>query len=73
VDTLAEAARQMRIVVGRRQVRRILVREDVRWRNTRPWAESPEPGFVPKGPRSSDSTPTLRLTPRWSAWMNSAP
>jgi transposase len=73
LDTLAEAAQQMRIVVGRSQVRRIFLREGVRWRNTRPWAESPDPEFVPKGPRSSDSTPTLRLTPRWSAWMNSAP
>ena len=63
LDTLAEAAQQMGIAVGRSQVRRILLAEGVRWRNTRPWAESPDPEFAPKGPGSSSSTPTRRLTP----------
>jgi transposase len=40
LDTMAEAARGMGIEVGRSQVRRILLAEGVRWRNTRPWAES---------------------------------
>ena len=39
LDTMAEAARGMGIEVGRSQVRRILLAEGVRWRNTRPWAE----------------------------------
>lgn len=51
LDALAEAAREMGIRVGRSQVRRILLSEGVRWRNTRPWAESPDPEFVPKGRR----------------------
>ena len=73
LDTMAEAARGMGIEVGRSQVRRILLAEGVRWRNTRPWAESADPEFVPKGRRSSGSTPTRRPTPRWSAWTSSAP
>ena len=68
LDTLADAAQRMGIAVGRSQVRRILLAEGVRWRNTRPWAESADPEFVPKGPRSSSSTPTRRRAPRWSAW-----
>jgi len=40
LDTLAEAAQEMGIEVGRSQVRRILLPEGVRWPNTRPWAES---------------------------------
>lgn len=49
LDTLAEAAQQMGIEVGRSQVKRILLAEGVRWRNTRPWTESAGPEFVPKG------------------------
>ncbi len=56
LDTLAEAARERGIDIGRSQVRRILLREGIRWRNTRPWTESADPEFVPKGPRSSGST-----------------
>ncbi len=67
LDTLAEAAQQMGIEVGRSQVRRILLREGVRWRNTRPWAKSVDPEFVPKDRGSSSSTPTHHLTPPWSA------
>ena len=40
LDALAEAAQKMGIAVGRSQVRRILLAEGVRWRRTRPWAES---------------------------------
>jgi transposase len=67
LDALAQAAREIGIEIGRSQVRRILLREGVRWRNTRPWAQSSDPEFAPKGPGSSNSTPTLRRTPRWSA------
>ena len=66
LDALAEAAQEMSIEVGRSQVQRILLREGVRWRRTRPWAESADPEFVPKGRGSSASTPTLHRTPRWS-------
>ena len=48
LDALAEAANEIGIEVGRSQVRRILLAEGVRWRRTRPWAESADPEFVPK-------------------------
>ena len=73
LDTLAEAARQMGIEVGRSQVRRILLAEGVRWRNTRPWAESADPELAPKGRGSSSFTPARRLAPRWSASTSWAP
>jgi transposase len=64
LDALSEAAQEMGIEVGRSQVRRILLREGVRWRRTRPWAQSPDPEFVPKGQRSSNSTQTRHPVPR---------
>jgi transposase len=67
LDTLAESAREMGIEIGRSQVRRILLAEGVRWRNTRPWAESADPEFTPKDLKSSSFTPTRRPAPRWSA------
>ncbi len=74
LDALAEVAQQMGIEVGRSQeVRRILLDEGVRWRNTRPWAESVDPEFVLKGPGSSNSTRTHRPAPRWFASTSSAP
>jgi transposase len=51
LDALTEAAREMSIQVSRSQVRRILLSEGVRWRNIRPWAQSSDPQFVPKGRR----------------------
>jgi transposase len=63
LDALAEAAQEMGIEVSRSQVRRILLREGVRWRNTRPWAQSADPEFVPKGRESSSFTPTRHPTP----------
>jgi transposase len=57
LDTLT-AARERGIEVARSQVRRIFVRERVRWRRTRLWATSKDPDFAPKGPASSRSTPT---------------
>lgn len=62
-EDLAEAAREMGIEVSRSQVRRILLREGVRWRRTRPWAQSADPEFVPKDRRSSACTRTRRPTP----------
>ncbi len=73
LDALAEAAQGRGIEVGRSQVRRILLREGVRWRRTRPWAQSPDPEFVPKGPGSSGSTRIRRPDPPWSASTSSAP
>jgi transposase len=64
LDTLAQAAREVGIAVGRSQVRRILLAEKVRWRRTRSWATSTDPEFVPKGPRSWSSIPPRRRVPR---------
>ena len=59
-DALVEAANERGIQIGRSQVRRILVREKVRWRSTHSWGDSTDPDFVPKGPRSSRSTSRRR-------------
>jgi transposase len=64
LDTLAQAARDAGIAVGRSQVRRILLAEKVRWRRTRSWTTSTDPEFAPKGPASWSSTPPPRPAPR---------
>jgi transposase len=64
LDTLAQAARDRGIQVGRSQVRRILLAEKVRWRRTHSWATSTDPEFAPKGPRSWSCTPPRRRAPR---------
>jgi transposase len=64
LDTLAGAARDAGIAVGRSQVRRILLAEKVRWRRTRSWAASTDPEFAPKGPASWSSIPPRRRAPR---------
>ncbi len=64
LDALTAAAQQRGIEVSRSQIRRILLREGVRWRNTRLWAESEDPEFAPKEPGSSGSTPTHQKAPR---------
>jgi transposase len=58
LDTLTAEARARGIQVARSQVRCIFLHEGVRWRRTHPWATSTDADFVPKGPRSSRSTPT---------------
>src|SRR3954454_9506321 len=59
LDALTAAAREQHgISVGRSQVRRILKAEGVRWPNVHPWGESHDPEFVPKGRKSSRSTPS---------------
>lgn len=58
LNALAEAAQQRGISIRRSQVRRILLAEGVPWRHTHSWAHSTDPDFVPKGVRSSPSTPT---------------
>jgi transposase len=57
LDALVAAAGERGVTVGRSQVRRIFRAEGKRWRRTRSWAESRDPDFSPKGPRSSPSTP----------------
>jgi transposase len=64
LDTLARAARDAGVEVGRSQVRRILLAEKVRWRRTRSWAASTDPEFAPKGPASWSSIPPRRPAPR---------
>ncbi len=71
LDALAAAAQAAEIVVGRSQVRRILLEEGVRWRRPRSWTTSADPEFAPKGRRSSRSTPPHRLARRSSTWTSS--
>jgi transposase len=66
LDALARAAQEKGIQVERSQVRRILLKEGIRWRHTRSWAESTDPDFVPKGHGSSPSTPTRQRERRSS-------
>ena len=63
LDSLVAAAAERGIAIKRSQVRRILLKEKVRWRRTRSWTTSTDPDFAPKGPGSSASTRTRRRTP----------
>jgi transposase len=56
LDALVDAAHGRGIRIERSQVRRILLREKVRWRSTHSWADSSDPEFAPKGRRLSRST-----------------
>lgn len=60
LDALTRAAQEQGIPVERSQIRRILLKEGVRWRHPRTWAESTDPEFVPKERGSSPSTPSRR-------------
>ena len=62
LDSLVAAA-ERGIVIQRSQVRRILLKEQVRWRRTRSWTTSTDPAFAPKGLGSSAATPTRRRMP----------
>jgi transposase len=57
LDALAAQARRLGIMVGRSQVRRILLVEGVRWRPTRSWTRSKDADFEGKGRGSSSSIP----------------
>ena len=70
LNALARAAQEAGIAVKRSQVRRILLRERVRWRNTHSWSEPRDKDFVPKEPRSSPTTPRPQKGRRPSAPMN---
>jgi transposase len=67
LDALVSAAHQQGIAIKRSQVRRILLKEGVRWRQVRSWAVSKDPNFVPKGRRSLKPTPSLKPARRPSA------
>jgi transposase len=58
LNALTQAAHEAGIAVKRSQIRRIYLREGVRWRRTHSWGTSDDPDFVPKGPRSSATTPS---------------
>jgi transposase len=72
LNALAAAAQERGIQVRRSQVRRILLREGVRWRRPRAWATSTDPEFAPKGRRSSPSTPSRHRRVPSAAPTNSA-
>lgn len=63
LDSLVVVAGERGIVIPRSQVRRILLKEKVRWRRTRSWITSTDPDVAPKGPGSSASTRTRRPMP----------
>jgi transposase len=49
LDALAQAAKEAGIPVKRSQIRRICLREGVRWRHTHSWGTPRDKDFVPKG------------------------
>ena len=71
LNALARAAKEAGIVVKRSQIRRILLREGVRWRHTHSWGTPADKDFVPKEQRSSAITPSHRKARRPSAPTNS--
>jgi transposase len=71
LNALARAAKEAGIVVKRSQIRRILLRERVRWRHTHSWATPHDKDFVPKERRSSPTTPNHPRGRRPSAPTNS--
>jgi transposase len=70
LNALAQAAAEAGIQVKGSQIRRIFLPEGVRWRRTHSWADSSDPEFVPKGQRSSATTPSRPRGRRPSAPTN---
>ena len=70
LNALVQAAKEAGIGVKRSQIRRIYVREGVRWRHTHSWGDSHDEDFVPKGRRSSATTPSRPQARRPSAPTN---
>ncbi|HEY6407187.1 MAG TPA: helix-turn-helix domain-containing protein [Ktedonobacteraceae bacterium] len=70
LNALAQAAKEAGIRVKRSQIRRIYLREGVRWRHTHSWGESSDKDFVPKEPWSSPTTPSRLRGRRPSAPTN---
>jgi transposase len=56
LNALTQAAHEAGIAVKRSQIRRIYLREGVRWRHTHSWGTSDDVDFVPKEHRSSATT-----------------
>jgi transposase len=71
LNALAQAAKEAGVLVKRSQIRTILLREGVRWRQTHSWGTPRDKDFVPKGPRSSATTPSHRRARRPFAATNS--
>jgi len=71
LNALAQAAKEAGIQVKRSQIRRILRREGVRWRQTHSWGTPRDKDFVPKGRRSSPTTLSPQRDRRPSAPTNS--
>ncbi|SRR5258708_10645505 len=71
LDALTQAAQEKGIRVKRSQIRRIFVREGVRWRRTHSWGNSDDRDFAPKGQWSSPTTPSRPRDRRPSAPTNS--
>ncbi len=72
LNALAQAAKEAGIAVKRSQMRTILLREGVRWRHTHSWGTAHDKDFIPKGQRSSPTTPSHPQGRRPSAPTNSA-
>jgi transposase len=71
LNALVQAAKDAGIRVKRSQIRTILLREGVRWRHTHSWATPRDKDFVPKGRRSSATTPSHPRARRPSVPTNS--
>ena len=71
LNALVQAAKEAGIPVKRSQIRRILLREGVRWRHTHSWATPRDKDFVPNGRRSSPTIPSRLKGRRPSAPTNS--
>jgi len=71
LNALVQAAKEAGIQVKRSQIRRIYLREGVRWRHTHSWGDSSDPEFVPKELWSSATTPNHPKGRRPSAPTNS--
>jgi transposase len=70
LNALAQAAKEAGIRAKRSQIRTILLREGVRWRQTHSWGTSQDPDFVPKEQRSSATTRSRPRAQRPSAPMS---
>jgi transposase len=73
LGALTAAVRAAGVRVACSQVRRILLREGVRWRHPRSWTTSPDPAFAPNGRRSSRSAPAHPRARRSSTSTRSGP
>ena len=71
LNALAQAAKEAGIPVKRSQIRTILLREGVRWRQTHSWGSPRDKDFVPKERRSSPTTASHPQGRRPSVPMNS--